>query len=245
MIAEFKTPEKPYQNSQDEEMSTVKRNAELIFSNSASKSRRSWLSERRYTSHEPNIFDTIIPIPEDQESEIKSRHLLTYEPHHSRKISHTRQKSIGDIDEIPKLLLRKEASTRNTSKAISMCTEDSRSPCHIKNASDADSVIYVAPEEVKKESIDMKIKLSQMAKENTCESVRSSLAMLENTPSSVFCRFCKVDVHTTIEFYNTRVPGGFLRMFSSIFTCCNGPLWLNNYKVHKCPRCSLVLAKCR
>lgn len=245
MIADFKTPEKAFQDPQEDTLSTVKRDVGLIFSSSTTKSRRSCLSERRYSSQKPSKFDTIDIIPEDQDSEIKSSKLLTYEPKHMRKISHIRQKSITYAEEMPELDIPKEPSTRNTSKVLSVFIEDSRCPSHLRNASDADSVVYVVPEDGKKGSIDMKMGLSESGKENTCDSVRSSLVVLENSPCSVYCRYCKIDVHTTIEFYNTRVPGRFLRMFSSIFTCCSGPLWLNNYKVHKCPRCSLVLAKCR
>ncbi|OMJ96259.1 hypothetical protein SteCoe_231 [Stentor coeruleus] len=245
MIADFKTPEKSFQSHQDNIPSTIKRDVGLIFSNSTTKSRRSCLSERRYSSQKPNKFDTIDIIPEDQDSEIKSSKLLTYEPKHIKKISHTRQKSITFTDEILELDIPKEPSTRNTSKVLSVFIEDSRCPSHLHNVSDADSVVYVAPEDGEKDSIDMKMGLSESGKENTCDSVRSSLIVLENSPCSVYCRYCKIDVHTAIEFYNTRVPGKFLKMFSSIFTCCSGPLWLNNYKVHKCPHCSLVLAKCR
>ncbi|OMJ82794.1 hypothetical protein SteCoe_16389 [Stentor coeruleus] len=245
MIPDFKTPEKEPQDPQNDTLSTVKRDNGLIFSNSTTKFRRSCLSERRYSSQKPNKFDTIDIISEDQDSEIKSSKLLTYEPKHIKKISHIRQKSITYTEEMLVLDIPKEPSTRNTSKVLSVFTENSRCPSHLRNASDADSVVYVAAEDLKKGSIDMKIGLSESGKENTCDSVRSSLIVLENSPCSVYCRYCKTDVHTAIEFYNTRVPGRFLRIFSSIFTCCSGPLWLNNYKVHKCPHCSLVLAKCR
>lgn len=235
MLADFKTPEKPFQDSLDYSSSTVKRAANQIFSNST-RSQRGCRSERRYASQNPNPLDQIAPYTEDLEPEIKSNKLLTFDPHHTRKVSHTRQKSIGDYEDVSKLTLRKEASTRNTSK-VSMYTEDSRSPCFVNNASDTESVIHVVGEKKKSQFM--------QGKENVRESVGKSLQVLDSSPCCIYCRFCKLDVHSSIEYYNTRMSGGFLRVFSSIFTCCSGPLWLSNMKVHKCPNCSLVLAKCR
>lgn len=235
MLADFKTPEKPFQESLDNSSSTVKRTANQIFSNST-RSQRGCRSERRYSSQNAKHHDQIAPYAEDLDLEPKSNKLLTFDPGHIRKVSHTRQKTIGECEELSKLTFRKEASTRNTSK-VSMYTEDSRSPCCLNNASDTESVIHVVGDKRKLET--------KQGKENVRESVGKSLQVLDSSPCSIYCRFCKVDVHSSIEYYNTRMSGGLLKVFSSIFTCCSGPLWLSNMKVHKCPKCSLVLAKCR
>jgi LITAF-like zinc ribbon domain. len=175
------------------------------------------------------------------ESDLKSSKFLKFESTQPKKICHTRQRSIGDIDELSKFQ-KKEGSTRHTSKVISICTDEDRSPSHLRRISDADSVIYYTPEDGKC-SLDIKPPF-RFGKENN-GSGRNSLMVLENMPLTVYCRYCKHDVHSKVEAYNAGIPQGFLSVFSSIFTCCNGPLWFNKMKVHKCPRCSLVLGKCR
>lgn len=242
MLADFKTPERIPEDSLFPGSESGKGSTDFIFSVTSSKSRRSCLSEKRYNSSNPKPFTQTDPVLD--ENDIKSSKLLTFEPGHARKISHTRQRSIGDIDELSKLQLKKEASTRNTSKVMSICTEDSRSPSHLRNISDADSVVYISPEE-NKCSLDIKPPPFMFGKENRREELRGSMNIMGNTPCTAYCRYCKVDVHTTVELYNAGVSGGVLKFFSSVFTCCSGPLWLNNLKVHKCPQCSLVLAKCR
>lgn len=233
MLSDFRTPEKLFQDH-DQSSSTVKRDGNSIFSNSASRS-KSCRSERRYTSSNQKVFDQVIPYIEESELEGKSNKFLTYEPNHMRKISHSRQKSINDCHDMSKLTSKKELSTRNTSK-VSMYTEDSRSPIGGHNASESESIIQILPDR----------QVSPIEnKENVRTSVGKSLQVLDNTPCAVYCRYCKIDVHSNIEYYNTRMSGGILKMFSSIFTCCNGPLWLSSMRVHKCPNCSLVLAKCR
>ena len=233
MLSNFKTPEKDFQDH-DEGLSTVKHASNLIFSNSAHRS-RSCRSERRYTSHNPKVFDQVIPYIEDSEVECKSSKFLTYQPNHMHKVSHIRQKSINDCHNMSNLTSKKEVSTRNTSK-VSMYTEDSRSQYGVQNASESESVIQT-PSLKQVNQIENK--------ENVRISVGKSLQALGNTPCAIYCRYCKMDIHSNIEYYNTRVSGGILKMFSSIFTCCNGPLWLSSMSVHKCPNCSLVLAKCR
>ncbi|CAG9321905.1 unnamed protein product [Blepharisma stoltei] len=74
---------------------------------------------------------------------------------------------------------------------------------------------------------------------------RNPLPVLGNTPSSVYCTFCKTYVHTKIDFLSGKVPGPLLRMVSSVFACCQIPSWLNTMRVHRCPNCTLVLAKSR
>ena len=233
MLSNFKTPEKNFPDH-DESLSTVKHASNTIFSNSAHRS-RSCRSEGRYTSHNPKVFDQVIPYIEDLEVEGKSSKFLTFEPNHKRKVSHTRQKSITDCHDMSNLTLKKEVSTRNTSK-VSMYTEDSRSQYGVQNASESESIIQISS---------LKQVNPKGNKENVRTSVGKSLQALGNTPCAIYCRYCKIDVHSNIEYYNTRISGGILKMFSSIFTCCNGPLWLSNMTVHKCPNCSLVLAKCR
>ena len=242
MLSDFKTPERIPEDSFFPGSDTGKSSTDCIFSITSGKSRRCCLSERRYTSNNPKVFDQVESILD--EADLKSSKLLTYEPNHARRISHTRQRSIGDIDELSKLQFKKEASTRNTSKVLSIYTEESRSPSHLRNVSDADSVVYVSPEE-NKCSLDIRPPPFAFGKENRREEMRASVIMMGNAPCTMFCRYCKVDVHTSVELYNAGISGGVLKIFASIFTCCNGPLWLNNLRVHKCPRCSLVLAKCR
>lgn len=74
---------------------------------------------------------------------------------------------------------------------------------------------------------------------------RAPLPVLGNMPSSVYCNFCKMYVHSKVDFLNAKVPGPILKVFSSFFTCCQVPAWLNTYRVHRCPNCTLVLAKSR
>jgi hypothetical protein len=232
MLSDFRTPEKLFPENEDSS-STVKRATNSIFSNSTSR-RRSCRSERRYTSQNTKVFDQVVPYIEDLDLENKSNKFLNFEAGHARKPSHSRQKSINDCQEISKLTLKKEASTRNTSK-VSMYTEDSRSPCCALNPGESQSIIQG----------DEKNLHGFGNKENVRTSVGKSLQVIGNSPCAVYCRFCKVDVHSSVEYYNTRMSGGILKMFSSLFTCCNGPLWLCSMRVHKCPNCSLVLAKCR
>jgi LITAF-like zinc ribbon domain len=242
MISDFKTPERVVQMSVIPNTDLNKNPTNCIFS-SSSKSRRSCLSEKRYNLNNLNPLDQIDQILEEAEIDIKSSKLLKFDSKHTRKISHTRQRSIGDIEDLSKLNFKKETSTRNTSKAISICTEDSRSPSHLRNVSDADSVVYILPEEGK-HSFDVKLPF-MIGKENTYEPVKGSVVLLGSTPCAAYCRYCKSDVHTKVELYNAGISSGILKLFSSIFTCCNGPLWLSKLRVHKCPNCSLILAKCR
>ena len=242
MLSDFNTPERLPEDSFFPESDTGKGSTDYIFSITSNKSRRSCLSERRYNSNTPKPFDQIEPVLDD--ADLKSSKLLKFEPAHARKISHTRQRSIGDIEQLSKLQLKKEVSTRNTSKALSIFTEESRSPSHLRNVSDADSVIYVSPEE-NKCSLDIRPPPFGFGKENRKEEGRGSVAMMGSTPCTMYCRYCKSDVHTSVELYNAGISGGVLKIFSSIFTCCTGPMWINNLRVHKCPRCSLVLGKCR
>ena len=260
MTTDYKTPEKNLDDLYTLNSDTVKQLRNQIFSNTAPKSARSCLSEQRYTLCNRNLYDTIAPLPEDPEPEIKPSKLLTYEYSYQKKIFNNRKLSIEETEEnIKPILKSNNLLTRDTSKTVSICTEEEenhKSSYHGKNISDADSVIYIGIDEkrISQDTIDSQVdkkskrsscENAKKSKRNSCENVKKSIIVLESTPCSVYCKFCKIDVHTSIELYHTRVPGGILRAFSSIFACCREPLWINNFKVHKCPRCSLVLAKCR
>ena len=101
---------------------------------------------------------------------------------------------------------------------------------HSRNISDTDSVIYKQTEE-------------DLKKHSNYLPVRGSLPILESTPCTVYCKFCEKQVHSVIDFYNSRIPQKVLNLFSSIVTCCQGSVWLNDMKVHRCPFCKLVLGK--
>ena len=66
---------------------------------------------------------------------------------------------------------------------------------HFRNISDADSVIYKQTED----------DLGKVCG-RSC-SVRGSLPILEGTPCTVYCKYCEKQVHSTVDFYNSSIPG--------------------------------------
>jgi hypothetical protein len=129
-----------------------------------------------------------------------------------------------------------------------------------RNLSDADSVIFLGPsdQEVTKphsEATEKKSEFQLSIVETATGSLLSTekppvsprkkqMPCLGNTATTSFCRFCKRDVHTKVEFnscYNSKL----LTAFSSLIGCCSYPNWMASYIVHKCPNCSLVLGKSR
>ncbi|CAG9314746.1 unnamed protein product [Blepharisma stoltei] len=62
-------------------------------------------------------------------------------------------------------------------------------------------------------------------------------------PCTAYCKNCFKDIHTEISFTGSRIEIFFLKITSNVFACCEGPMWLNQKKVHICPQCHQVLAK--
>ncbi|CAG9334520.1 unnamed protein product [Blepharisma stoltei] len=276
-----------------------------IFTNSDQKPHhRSQNSERRYTQNAENLeeilSESFLSSSSQREDlfQIKAGKLLDYKenapvpPQHYRRGSHQRKRSICTVEEISAEQLIQEVSlqsrikdfnisTRNTSKAPSEeggsnAGSRNQSPkCHIRHASDADSVIYIGfgddltnskifgnQKEARKSNkcemgeetwINKSAEKALKNDEKQINSIRNSrqsyernpLPVLGNMPSSVYCDFCKMYVHTKIEFLSKKVPGRVLKIFSSFFACCQIPVWLSKLRVHRCPHCALVLAKSR
>ena len=140
--------------------------------------------------------------------------------------------------------------------------KNNESPAHVRNLSDADSVVYLGPGDCnslnntyRQENTEKKLELQLSMIETASGSLVSTekppmspafkiIPQLGNNETTSFCRFCKKDVHTRVEF-NSCYGGNILNAFSKLFTCCNYPSWMSGYIVHKCPECSLVLGKSR
>ncbi|CAG9324428.1 unnamed protein product [Blepharisma stoltei] len=75
-------------------------------------------------------------------------------------------------------------------------------------------------------------------------SVRGSLPVFGNMPCTAYCHFCKEVVHTSLDF-SAKIPRPFIKVFSTIASCCRAPEWISKLRIHRCPKCSLVLAKSR
>ncbi|CAG9333623.1 unnamed protein product [Blepharisma stoltei] len=74
--------------------------------------------------------------------------------------------------------------------------------------------------------------------------MRGSLPIFGNMPCTAYCHFCKEVVHTTLDF-NAKIPRPLIKVFSTITSCCRVPEWLDKLRMHRCPKCALVLAKSR
>lgn len=126
---------------------------------------------------------------------------------------------------------------------------------HTRNLSDADSVVYLGPGDYSnlnteiQENSDKKNEFQLSIIETAAGSILSTekpsiLPILGEIGISTYCRYCKCDVHTTVDF-NQCYTSKILKAVSSVITCCSYPDWLAAYRVHKCPDCSLVLGKSR
>ena len=166
-----------------------------------------------------------------------------------RKSSHHRQRSIyiaSDVNiESPMHYLRPRESS-----------------VHIYNPSDTDSVIYLGPGDctslnssTRQDYIEGKAELQLSSVETASGSILSiekdsiskkgePIQSLGEQSVAVYCRYCKEDVHTDVDF-NSCYSSKILNALSSVIGCCKYPNWLAEYRVHKCPRCSLVLGKSR
>ena len=169
-------------------------------------------------------------------------------PSHRRSGSHHRQQSI---------YFPPEATTESIINSL----KPSDKPQKHRNLSDADSVILLglADQEVTEKLIggstgkrsEFKMSVIETATESLLSTDKTPVSprkkqmpCLGNTATTSFCRFCKRDVHTKVEFnscYNNKL----LTAFSSLIGCCSYPSWMASYIVHKCPDCSLVLGKSR
>lgn len=189
-------------------------------------------SATRYLDTASETFSSVLP-PKTKEN-------------HSRRTSsyHHRQRSIY----IP-------AEFHNeTSVQVSKIRE---SPVHTHNLSDADSVVYLDPGDnmslnttLRQKYTDHKHEFQLSMVETASGSILSTekpkkdLECFGNNATTAYCRYCKVDVHTIVDF-NSSYNSKFLKAISSVVACCNYPNWFAAYRVHKCPVCSLVLGKSR
>ena len=167
---------------------------------------------------------------------------------HRRSGSHHRQQSI---------YFPPEATVETVINSL----KPSDKPQKHRNLSDADSVVFLGPadQEITQKSIGETTGKKSEFQMSIIETATGSLLStdkppvsprmkqmpcLGNTATTSFCRFCKRDVHTKVEFnscYNSKL----LTAFSSLIGCCSYPSWMASYIVHKCPNCSLVLGKSR
>lgn len=185
-----------------------------IFGGSSQKSSKTRYAEKRY-SKPTQAFDKI-DLCENPE-EPKTGKLLTFNEaaNLSSKTKHRRKSS---IDEISSIQEKKVGPYKALIK-------------HSRNVSDADSVIYKQTEEdIKRYS-------------KVTASLKNSLPTLEGTPCTIYCRYCQRQVHSQVDIYSSSVSKKLLNVFSTIISCCQVPTWLNDMKVHRCPNCSLVLAR--
>lgn len=166
-------------------------------------------------------------------------------PMHRRAGSHHRQQSIYFPPESPL-------------ETIIQSLKPPDIPSHNRNLSDTDSVVYLGPgdKDVSKcENVPKKVELRLSVVETATGSLLSTekpivspkkkmLPTLGNNETTSYCRYCKKDVHTRVEF-NSCYSNRILKAVSSIIGCCSYPSWMASYIVHKCPTCSLVLGKSR
>ena len=233
MNSEFKTPQKHSGESSSPTPDTVKHiKNPSIFANSGSKSNASPISEKRYNQNNSLFEKTFNDSDSDQEN-VKNEE--KYECPKNFMMKNEDQY----INKVVKKLEFNQAgnTTRNLMKAISKDLQK-RKIGHIRHVSDTDSVVYIGSDDEKNPS-----ELNSypfILGQN-----RESLSVFDSTPCMAYCRYCKTDVHTIIDFYHSKVSKKLTQLFSSIFTCCSFPAWLSSLRVHKCPNCSLVIAKCR
>ena len=168
---------------------------------------------------------------------------LNKDPLHRRNNSHHRQRSIYYPPD------------SNIEQVLSALKNES--PVHIRNLSDADSVVYLAPgdslnntyrQEGKKHEFQISIietaAGSIVSTEKPGNTNNHGVPMLGLMETMAFCRFCRKEVHTKIEI-NSCYDNKILNVMSSIISCCSCSNWMGAIKVHKCPYCSLVLGKSR
>ena len=131
---------------------------------------------------------------------------------------------------------------------------------HVRNPSDTDSVIYQGPGDslnnsARQDYAESKTELQLSVVETASGSILSiekshisgkneSIQSLGQHSVAVYCRYCREDVHTVVDF-NECYRSKILNAISNIISCCNYPKWIAEYRVHKCPKCSLVLGKSR
>lgn len=175
----------------------------LIFSGSTRKNHRTRCAEQRY-SKTSQAFEKIEI--SDYNDELKSSKLLTYDES-VKPVKHRRKSSIENYE---KPILTKK---------------------HLRNISDADSVIYRQTED----------EIGRQCGKSF--SLRGSLPILEGTPCTIYCKYCETQVHSSVDYYNSSIPRKLLNVFSSLAACCQISSWLNDMRVHRCPHCSLVLGK--
>ncbi|OMJ78016.1 hypothetical protein SteCoe_22257 [Stentor coeruleus] len=74
--------------------------------------------------------------------------------------------------------------------------------------------------------------------------VNRSLPVFGCNPCTAYCSSCDREVNTVVDFAKKpSLPFGFLDLVSSFFACCGEPVWLLKLRVHKCERCSKILAR--
>ncbi|OMJ92781.1 hypothetical protein SteCoe_4415 [Stentor coeruleus] len=226
-------------SSQDESFTKkTQQDKFFLFQNTSTKS-ASPISEKRYND-ESSIFEKSDEANEDSDEEYQPCKKFLY--YNTGKVFEKDQKKIKPIkkiDEVLQFIEKKEKPERKSVK--NQVIFELKQQSHRKNISDADSVIYMGSEEEKY------FRDSRFQPQICASDIknRESLPFLENSPCMAYCKNCKKDIHTTLEIQSSHISTGILQIFSSLFSCCSLPTWLGNLRVHKCPICALVIAKCK
>lgn len=228
MSAELNTPEKVYSESSNLTPDTVKHIKNSgIFSISSKKAIASPISQRRYIIEENNLFDKSKDTPRDSDLDSKKTYKLLNFSCINPVLIEEKENNREEFDRVLSSLRNNELTDK---------VYENKGTAHIRHISDTDSVIYIGSEDDRSGN-----KIYNL----TSNDKRDSLITLGNTPCTAYCRHCRVDVHTIVEFHNAKISQKMARIFSSVFSCCSLPVWLSKLRVHKCPNCFLIIAKCR
>lgn len=245
-LASYVTPEKEENAPLTDSQITIRPATDSVFSSNSSQIQKSKLTELRYfKSPESECFSTMEP----SNSQGK---LLTYPPlpvtHKRRKSAHHRKPSIFVPDHV------------TGEGVIASIVDQTKSPSvacavHKHTVSDADSVV-LGNYEMSIDSLDSLTNNTVIEnKENDSlegtvrqlnreSSMKESYPVLGVTPTMAYCKFCRESVHTEVTVSSVKFPMPFLRVVQRIMDCCNNS-WFSDMKVHRCPQCTLVLAKSR
>lgn len=73
---------------------------------------------------------------------------------------------------------------------------------------------------------------------------QNSLPVYGLAPCTAYCPECSQDVHTFLEYSeDPNYSQGVLSLFELLFDCCSSSAHLNRLRVHRCSRCSRILAR--
>lgn len=210
----------------------------LLFQNTSTKS-ASPISEKRYND-ESSIFEKSDEANEDSDEECQPCKKVMY--YNTGKVFEKDNTKLTPEEKAHEVLQFIEKKEKNQRKSIkNQMVFELKQQSHRKNISDADSVIYMGSEEEKY------FRDSRLQPPMCVSDIknRESLPYLDNSPCMAYCKNCKKDIHTTLEIQSSHISTGILQIFTTLFSCCSLPTWLGSSRLHKCPICSLVIAKCK